>query len=125
MSLLHHHLTEAMRTRALDIPLPPNVPGDGARLAILFSGGLDCTVLARLASDVVPAGHPIDLINVAFENPRIASQNCNRSQDELYELCPDRITGRKSFAELMTACPERIWRFVTVCMTPSPMIILD
>lgn len=85
-----------------------------ARVAVLFSGGLDCTVLARMASDMIPPEQAIDLINVAFENPRIAAQNAGLSTDELYELCPDRMTGRKSFAELSTVCPDRRWRFVTV-----------
>lgn len=111
---LHNHLIQSMEKRVLDVPLPPGAAEASARLAVLFSGGLDCTVLARLASDVVPAGQPIDLLNVAFENPRVASQNRGCSQDELYELCPDRITGRKSFAELVSVCPGRPWRFVTV-----------
>ncbi|PTB67007.1 asparagine synthase-like protein [Trichoderma citrinoviride] len=85
-----------------------------AHIAVLFSGGLDCTVLARMASDMMPPEQAIDLINVAFENPRIAAQNTKLSADELYELCPDRMTGRKSFAELLTVCPSQRWRFVTV-----------
>jgi hypothetical protein len=62
----------------------------------------------------MPPGQVIDLINVVFENPRIASQNKSLSPAELYELCPDRMTGRKSFAELLAVCPDRPWRFVTV-----------
>ncbi|KDN45909.1 hypothetical protein K437DRAFT_246888 [Tilletiaria anomala UBC 951] len=38
--------------------------------ALLFSGGLDCTVLALLAHAHLPPEEQIDLINVAFENPR-------------------------------------------------------
>lgn len=93
-----------------------------ARFAVLFSGGLDCTMLARIASDIVPQAQPIDLINVAFENPRIASQHKAVSRDELYELCPDRVTGRKSFAELANVCPGRTWRFVTVWIAFARMI---
>lgn len=111
---LHDHLISSLQPRALGIPLPPSATKEDARVAVLFSGGLDCTVLARLASDLVPAEQPIDLLNVAFENPRIAAQNPSLSQDELYELCPDRVTGRKSFAELVTACPGRSWRLVAV-----------
>lgn len=81
---------------------------------MLFSGGLDCTVVARLTHDILPSGQSIDLINVAFENPRIAAQNPDRTQDDLYEMCPDRVTGRKSFTELLKTCPDRPWRFVTV-----------
>jgi hypothetical protein len=63
----------------------------------------------------LPPEQPIDLLNVAFENPRIAAQNKSVSQEHLFELCPDRITGRKSFAELLATCPSRRWRLVTVC----------
>ncbi|PWY98259.1 hypothetical protein BCV70DRAFT_202039 [Testicularia cyperi] len=44
--------------------------GVEARIAVLFSGGLDCTTLALLADRYVPEGQPIDLLNVAFENVR-------------------------------------------------------
>ncbi|KAG6268010.1 hypothetical protein E4U48_004869 [Claviceps purpurea] len=121
---LHRRLAESLRLRVQQIPVPPGAimtsttgaaaTASDARVAVLFSGGLDCTVLARLASDLLPDDQPIDLLNVAFENPRIASQHKGLSQDELYELCPDRITGRKSFAELVQACPQRRFRLVTV-----------
>lgn len=111
---LQDHLTDSLQLRVLNVPVPPKAGLSDARVAVLFSGGLDCTVLARIASDIIPIGQAIDLINVAFENPRIASQNKNLSTAELYELCPDRMTGRKSFAELLAVCPDRPWRFVTV-----------
>ncbi|CAF3931200.1 unnamed protein product [Rotaria magnacalcarata] len=37
-----------------------------AKLAILFSGGIDSTVLASLVDRVLPINEPIDLLNVAF-----------------------------------------------------------
>jgi asparagine synthetase B (glutamine-hydrolysing) len=83
-----------------------------ARVGILFSGGLDCTILARMCHDLLPPSEPVDLLNVAFENPRIHS---NLEPDTSpYELCPDRITGRSSLAELAEICPGREWRFVQV-----------
>ncbi|KAI4687975.1 uncharacterized protein J4E84_004903 [Alternaria hordeiaustralica] len=82
------------------------------RVAVLFSGGLDCTILARMCHDLLPLSEPVDLLNVAFENPRIHSNlEPNASP---YELCPDRITGRSSLAELVEICPGREWRFVEV-----------
>ncbi|KAG5985091.1 hypothetical protein E4U55_001595 [Claviceps digitariae] len=111
---LHRRLAESLRLRVLQVPVPPGATTTDARVAVLFSGGLDCTVLARLASDLLPDDQPIDLLNVAFENPRIAAQHKGMSQEELYELCPDRITGRKSFAELAQTCPTRKFRLVTV-----------
>lgn len=45
-----------------------------ARVAILFSGGIDSAVIAALADRVVPPDEPIDLINVAFEQkPKTAT----------------------------------------------------
>lgn len=111
---LRQHLAESLGHRVLQVPVPPGATPSDARLAVLFSGGLDCTVLARLASEKLPLDQAIDLINVAFENPRIASQNKGMPQQNLYELCPDRITGRKSFAELMSVCPERRWQLICV-----------
>lgn len=114
VQMLHQQLVESLRLRVLDVPIPPRASPTDARIAVLFSGGLDCTVLARLTHEVLPPGQAIDLINVAFENPRIASHNRDCSQDDLYEMCPDRVTGRNSFAELLQVCPDRPWRFVTV-----------
>ncbi|KAF2709109.1 asparagine synthetase domain-containing protein 1 [Pleomassaria siparia CBS 279.74] len=83
-----------------------------AKVAILFSGGLDCTVLARICHDLLPPTEAIHLHNVAFQNPRIHS---NLGENESpYELCPDRVTGRSSYAELMRICPGRQWRFVEI-----------
>lgn len=119
------------------------------KLAVLFSGGLDCSVLARIAHDILPLDHPIDLLNVAFENPRVilaakqppkvskkarkqkqpveeqpveaTSESPAESEPPLqteeaspYESCPDRMTGRSAFAELLKVCPGRQWRFVAV-----------
>ncbi|XP_039765135.1 asparagine synthetase domain-containing protein CG17486 isoform X2 [Pararge aegeria] len=67
---------------------------------ILFSGGLDCTILAILANKYVPKNQPIDLINVAFTTKTNSS----------YEV-PDRITGRQSFEELKNICKLRQWVF--------------
>lgn len=118
---LREHLVQSLSLRVLNIPQPPRVPAVSdyevdTRVAVLFSGGLDCTVLARLASELLPPEQGIDLINVAFENPRIAARLQPAEDDEfaIYEACPDRITGRKSFQELRDCCPGRRWRFIAV-----------
>lgn len=109
-------MTESLKLRVLNVPEPPaHDTGNDTRVAVLFSGGLDCTILARIASDLVPSDQGIDLINVAFENPRLAAKADNSpGAPSLYEACPDRITGRKSFAELAAVCPARRWRFIAV-----------
>ncbi|KAF4470359.1 asparagine synthase [Fusarium albosuccineum] len=111
---LHSHIVESLRLRVLDVPLPPKASQTDSRVAVLFSGGLDCTVLARLSHDIIPLEQSMDLINVAFENPRIAAQFPECSREDLYEKCPDRMTGRSAFAELGQVCPGRTWRFVAV-----------
>lgn len=131
---LRHYLCESLKPRILTIPTPPSIGhSQNVRLAILFSGGLDCTVLARLAHDLLPSDQEIDLLNVAFENPRVikAAQTGPRLKKGAqppppdttqildkkvspYELCPDRETGRKAHQELRSVCPGRTWRFVAV-----------
>jgi asparagine synthetase B (glutamine-hydrolysing) len=144
---LQQHLCESLKLRILNVPIPPGVDKDRhVRVAILFSGGLDCTVLARMAHDLLPTEQQIDLINVAFENPRVveASKKVPKPkkqaridpQDSLqidtqattgnqncisfYEACPDRETGRKAFQELQDVCPGRVWRFVAVTSLNFP-----
>ncbi|KAI1482461.1 asparagine synthase-domain-containing protein [Daldinia eschscholtzii] len=118
VDLLKHWLCESLKLRVLDIPEPPNSLSEiDVRVAVLFSGGLDSTTLARLAHDLVPSDQGIDLINVAFENPRQVSNDKtlpHLDAKDMYEACPDRKTGRKAFAELKAACPTRHWRFIAV-----------
>lgn len=65
-------MIQSLRLRLLNIPDPPRSEGPvKVKLAILFSGGLDCAVLARMAHDILPLEEQIDLLNVAFENPRV------------------------------------------------------
>ncbi|KAF2738897.1 asparagine synthetase domain-containing protein 1 [Polyplosphaeria fusca] len=101
LQLRAQHVRESIKTASSD-----------AEVAILFSGGLDCTVLARLTHELLPPAASIDLLNVAFENPRIHGKL--GPYESPYELCPDRITGRISYAELLRECPDRNWRFLEV-----------
>jgi asparagine synthetase B (glutamine-hydrolysing) len=112
-------LRGSLHLRISNIPthtyLEPDFPA--ASLAILFSGGLDCTLLARLSNEILDPAQPIDLLNVAFENPRVHRRPADADPEKPwspYELCPDRITGRASFAELQAICPGRLWRFVAI-----------
>lgn len=142
MAALKQQLIDSLSLRVLNIPQPPGADrvAHDTRVAVLFSGGLDCTVLARLAHEVMDPEQGIDLLNVAFENPRVVAQlrkdhaKKNKSDGEevdvdsidFYEACPDRITGRKSFAELQRVCPGRAFRFVAVSLLSllSPLLRL-
>ncbi|KAL9092328.1 MAG: hypothetical protein Q9165_004502 [Trypethelium subeluteriae] len=80
-----------------------------SKIAILFSGGLDCSLVARVSHELLPFHETIDLLNVAFENPRIHSNTLSP-----FQVCPDRVTGLQSVEELRRVCPERTWRFVEI-----------
>ncbi|KAI9883221.1 MAG: ssDNA endonuclease and repair protein rad10 [Watsoniomyces obsoletus] len=135
---LAQKLRSSLSARVEDVPSTAAVNQHVAelpRVAILFSGGVDCTVLARLVHDILPSGRIIDLLNVAFENPRVVkaararqspkeqnsgdAENSNEASSPLmpayprqppldgkvqglnvYDLCPDRLSGRASLAEL-------------------------
>ncbi|CAO1637030.1 unnamed protein product [Parajaminaea phylloscopi] len=90
-----------------------------ARVAILFSGGLDSTLLAQLAHLTMPADATIELINVAFENPRVlaaagATKISARTSKEgdpsdARFNTPDRLLSHQSLAQLRKLSPGRIW----------------
>ncbi|KAM3542729.1 hypothetical protein ARSEF1564_004389 [Beauveria bassiana] len=81
---LKNHLLQSLQYRIQGIPVPPGVNEPQASVAVLFSGGLD------------------------------SAQHKDLDPEKLFELCPDRMTGRQSFAELIKNCPARTWRFVAV-----------
>ncbi|KAI9932901.1 hypothetical protein MW887_009153 [Aspergillus wentii] len=121
VSELELRLHQSLKLRIQNVPEPPNyTKGRDAKVAVLFSGGLDCTLLARLSHDILPSSETIDLLNVAFENPRVAAaaaagkDKTAKSVQSVYESCPDRMTGRAAFAELEKVCPGRNWRFVAI-----------
>ncbi|KAI9317483.1 asparagine synthase-domain-containing protein [Dichotomocladium elegans] len=104
-----HHLTSVDITQNIDSA------ATAPRVAILFSGGLDCISLAALVHRHLDPAEPIDLLNVAFENPR--SENAKKKEKHhvisMYDT-PDRITGRAGVTELRHIAPERNWRFVEI-----------
>lgn len=61
---------------------------DQERFALLFSGGVDSMVLARLLDFELPSGEPLQLINVAFGDGESVTQ------------CPDRKSAQAGLYEL-------------------------
>ena len=121
LSMLHHELAGSVEARVAELHSRLSQDRVNSGVAILFSGGLDCSVIARLAHDFVPKDKRIDLLNVAFENPRrnkAASLEpavaTTSRQLSVFESCPDRQTGRASFQELTAVCPDRSWNFVAI-----------
>lgn len=77
----------------------------------------------------MPRDEPIDLLNVAFENPRklkIEAEQAQRTQrkgksrvakpaeavPQPTYMVPDRVTGLEELDELRALCPHRRWNFV-------------
>ncbi|KAG2023253.1 asparagine synthase [Coprinopsis cinerea AmutBmut pab1-1] len=128
-------LDRSVALRVKDIP--HNSEPNSARLAILFSGGIDSTILTFLAHRHIPIEEPIDLLNVAFENPRKiriaqegnlgglpkrqkkkledwqAKQNAPVEGKASYNV-PDRKTGLQELEELRRLCPGRKWNFLEI-----------
>jgi asparagine synthetase B (glutamine-hydrolysing) len=91
LSVLEH----AVRVRLVD-----DRGGPASPVGILFSGGVDCTVLALLAHRCADPAAEIELINISF------------AADP--ERAPDRVTGRAGLAALERLAPERRWVFLAV-----------
>jgi len=87
-----------------------------SKVGVLFSGGLDCTVLALLADRVLPKHEPIDLLNVAFEQTKQSPADENYDTTLKYAV-PDRITGVSSYNELKILSPTRQWNFIEINIT--------
>ena len=72
-----------------------------ARVMLLFSGGIDSTVLAIMAHHSLPPCEPIDLATVCFDAGR----------------SPDRLAALDALDELACLAPHREWRLVLVDAT--------
>lgn len=93
-------LSEAVRLRvqcARRAAADPTADGiRPAAVVVLFSGGIDSMVVARLAHDFCPDDEPIDLSSVCFAAGGSA----------------DRIAARAALEELRCAAPTREWRLI-------------
>ena len=123
VSELHSRLKDSVELRTTATARSTDSAEGHDHFAVLFSGGVDCTLLAFMLDQVLPPKYSIDLLNVAFENPRVIAgakyENLKNKRNIVttespYDGCPDRKTGRSSYAELCRLCPKRNWRFVAI-----------
>jgi hypothetical protein len=93
-------------------PVPPAALLPPAPLLVLFSGGVDSTLLALLAHESLPPEAPIDLASICFAGG----------------TSPDRLAVLDALAELRAAAPGRRWRLILVscwwCTCHAPVVLL-
>jgi asparagine synthetase B (glutamine-hydrolysing) len=106
---LYDALSNAVRVRVQTI-VQPSTP-DHARVAVLFSGGIDCTILAAFADKHLPPNEPIDLVNVVFVGEATPPE---ADREELDMKIPDRATAINSLMELRKCSPTRPWNLIEV-----------
>jgi asparagine synthetase B (glutamine-hydrolysing) len=108
-------LRESVNKRVISIPSLSEADGS-APVALLFSGGLDSTVLAALLDLCLPRHCTIDLLNVAFENPRfILNSKISPNDSTCFDFVPDRISAKMSFEELFgKSNSSRKWNLVEI-----------
>ncbi|XP_055594407.1 asparagine synthetase domain-containing protein CG17486 [Uranotaenia lowii] len=118
-------LTQSVRERVRASPsfckdcIENKKPCQHSSVGILFSGGLDCSILALLADEFVDPYRPIDLLNVAFEKLRRPPKTgkTQPSPSDINWNVPDRQTGKSTVEELQNLRPNRQWNFVEINIT--------
>ncbi|KAF5272546.1 hypothetical protein FQA39_LY07870 [Lamprigera yunnana] len=79
---------------------------DHSAVGVLFSGGVDCSILTLLMDEFVSKKQSVDLINVSFRDG-----------------APDRETGLQTLEELKILRPDRNWNFVELNVTEGELKI--
>lgn len=111
-------LRASISRRVMSIPhILEDPESSPARLAILFSGGIDSVILSIIVDQCLPSSCSIDLINVAFRNDRFLRQQKSQDLDNNAFNVPDRVSGLRAREELCRLSPHRQWNFVAANVT--------
>ena len=113
LAMLH----QAVRRRLVNVDVDTGV-------GVLFSGGVDCSLLAAVVNALLSDDVAVDLLNVAFQPiKKITQETCkknrkketskNEGRSNDYDV-PDRRTGLNAWRELKMINPRRNWRFVAI-----------
>lgn len=78
------------------------------KIGILFSGGVDCTLLAVLADSLIDPKAALNLYNVAFEKVN------TKETTEINWNVPDRLSAKEALLELKQINPDRAWNLVEI-----------
>ena len=90
------------------------------RIGVLFSGGIDCVLLAALLHLCLPDPlEPIDLINVTF----FGDTDASGVMDTLPS--PDRLASISALVELEALFPSRKWNLVHVDVPPHERLLAE
>ena len=111
-------LRKAVRRRLIGIDAESGI-------GILFSGGVDCSLLVAIADECLPNDVPIDLLNVAFQplkgageadlkTKKTKQKKQNQTDEKSDYDVPDRRTGLNGWTELKAINGRREWRFVAI-----------
>lgn len=88
-----------------------------SHIGILFSGGVDCSMLSVLANNYIDSDKPIDLMNVSFEKVTYDKSKTVKINWNV----PDRLTGLETVAELRRLFPDRQWNFIEINVTRAEL----
>jgi asparagine synthetase B (glutamine-hydrolysing) len=83
-----------------------------SHIGILFSGGIDCSLVSLIADKFIEPQRPIDLLNIAFEKVSYSNK-----KTEINWNVPDRLTGKETLQELQRLRPHRKWNFIEINIT--------